>query len=30
MKMSYPEDDYSSVFPAIREWGEVSGGWKRM
>ena len=26
MKMSYPEDDYSSVFPAIREWGEVSGG----
>ncbi|MBD2138665.1 NAD(P)-dependent oxidoreductase [Anabaena sp. FACHB-1237] len=25
MKMSYPEDDYSSVFPAIREWGEVSG-----
>jgi 3-hydroxyisobutyrate dehydrogenase len=24
--MSYPEDDYSSVFPAIREWGEVSGG----
>ena len=26
MKMSYPEDDHSSVFPAIREWGEVSGG----
>ncbi|NET02697.1 MAG: NAD(P)-dependent oxidoreductase [Sphaerospermopsis sp. SIO1G2] len=25
MKMSYPEDDYSSVFPAIREWGEASG-----
>jgi 3-hydroxyisobutyrate dehydrogenase len=25
MKMSYPEDDYSSVFPAIREWGEESG-----
>ncbi|MCZ2203104.1 NAD(P)-dependent oxidoreductase [Cylindrospermopsis raciborskii] len=25
MKMSYPEDDYSSVFPAIREWGEAGG-----
>ncbi|MFM2061917.1 MAG: hypothetical protein RLZZ507_1587 [Cyanobacteriota bacterium] len=25
MNMSYPEDDYSSVFPAIREWGEASG-----
>lgn len=25
MTMSYPEDDYSSVFPAIREWGEASG-----
>ncbi|MEA5618596.1 NAD(P)-dependent oxidoreductase [Cronbergia sp. UHCC 0137] len=25
MKMSYPEDDFSCVFPAIREWGEVSG-----
>ncbi|MBD2667083.1 6-phosphogluconate dehydrogenase NAD-binding protein [Richelia sinica FACHB-800] len=25
MKMSFPDDDYSSVFSAIREWGEASG-----
>ncbi|BAZ27783.1 6-phosphogluconate dehydrogenase NAD-binding protein [Cylindrospermum sp. NIES-4074] len=25
MQMTHPEDDYSSVFPAIREWGEASG-----
>lgn len=25
MQMSRPEDDYSSVFPAIREWGDASG-----
>jgi 3-hydroxyisobutyrate dehydrogenase len=25
MQMSLPENDYSSVFPAIREWGDVSG-----
>jgi 3-hydroxyisobutyrate dehydrogenase len=25
IKMSFPGDDYSSVFPAIREWGEASG-----
>ncbi|MBD2384377.1 NAD(P)-dependent oxidoreductase [Cylindrospermum sp. FACHB-282] len=25
MQMSLPENDYSSVFPAIREWGESSG-----
>ena len=25
IKMSFPEDDYSSVFSAIREWGEASG-----
>jgi 3-hydroxyisobutyrate dehydrogenase len=25
IQMSLPEDDYSSVFPAIREWGETSG-----
>jgi 3-hydroxyisobutyrate dehydrogenase len=24
-KMSYPDDDFTSIFPVIREWGEISG-----